>query len=126
GALWTRVSPGHRWRDRGIGRRMRPPALFIGHGSPMNAVTDSAFSRTLQKFGRSLARPRAILCISAHWTTSGAYVLSSPQPKTIHDFNGFPESLYRIRYPAPGDPGLARQVQRLLVPFGARLTEDWG
>ena len=105
---------------------MKPPVLFVGHGSPLNAVSDNAFTRALRRLGRDLPRPRAVLCVSAHWTTEGVRALSAQRPRTIHDFYGFPEELYRIRYPAPGDPGLARRTVQLLEPFGARLSDDWG
>lgn len=99
-----------------------PPALFFGHGSPMNAIEDNDFTRFLKSASNSLITPKAILVISAHWETIGSKVLSHPTPKTIHDFGGFPEALYQIQYPAPGSPELAQS----LVPLGVQADESWG
>jgi 4,5-DOPA dioxygenase extradiol len=90
------------------------PALFIGHGSPMNAIEDNPFSREWARLGQHLPRPRAILCISAHWETRGICVSTAAQPETIHDFHGFPKALFDVRYPAPGSPALAQRVADLL------------
>jgi 4,5-DOPA dioxygenase extradiol len=88
----------------------RMPALFVGHGSPMNALEDNAFTRGWQDAARRIPRPRAIVCVSAHWETRGTYVSGTATPETIHDFSGFPQALFDVRYPAPGDPALARQI----------------
>lgn len=101
------------------------PALFVGHGSPMNAIEDNEFSRAWAEVGRVLPRPQAILCISAHWQTRGVHVTAMPAPKTIHDFYGFPKDLYRQQYPAPGSPELARLVQQI-APAPVGLDESWG
>jgi 4,5-DOPA dioxygenase extradiol len=90
------------------------PVLFLGHGSPMNAIEDSPCSREWAALGRRLPRPRAILCVSAHWETRGIYVTAAEQPETIHDFYGFPRALFDVRYPAPGSPQLAQRVAGLL------------
>ncbi len=97
------------------------PALFLGHGSPMNAIEESAFRGAWAELGRLLPRPAAILCVSAHWETRGVSITSSQAPATIHDFYGFPEELFAVRYPAPGDPALARRVASLLSGVGAEL-----
>ena len=95
----------------------RLPALFLGHGSPMNAIEDNGWSRAWAALGRDLPRPRAILMVSAHWETRGASAVSAaPHPETIHDFGGFPQALFDVRYPAPGDPALAARVAQLLAP----------
>jgi 4,5-DOPA dioxygenase extradiol len=92
------------------------PVLFLGHGSPMNAIEDNDYRRSWQALGRRLRRPKAILCISAHWETRGVYVGGAERPDTIHDFNGFPRALFEVRYAAPGSPQLARRVADLLEP----------
>jgi 4,5-DOPA dioxygenase extradiol len=106
------------------------PALFVGHGSPMNAIEENEFTagwRTLAgSIDRSVGRPRAVLCISAHWETHGPALTAAKHPETIHDFGGFPPSLHQVRYPAPGDPDLARRAAELLAPWSARLVGDRG
>jgi 4,5-DOPA dioxygenase extradiol len=102
------------------------PVLFIGHGSPMNAIEDTAFSWAWAEVARSLPKPKAILCVSAHWETSGTRVTAMEQPKTIHDFYGFPQALFEKRYPAPGSPGLARLTQETLHESAATLDLEWG
>src|SRR5262245_57701160 len=92
------------------------PALFVGHGSPMNAVEDSEFRRGWAAAAARLPRPEAVLCVSAHWETAGVFVTSSEKPTTIHDFYGFPDELHAVTYPAFGHPALARKVARLLGP----------
>jgi 4,5-DOPA dioxygenase extradiol len=93
---------------------MTMPVLFLGHGSPMNAIEDNAWSRAWRALGERLPRPRAILCVSAHWETPGPWLTGSAAPPTIHDFGGFPQALFDVRYPAPGDPALAQRVVELL------------
>lgn len=103
----------------------RMPVLFIGHGSPMNALEDNPFTRSLTALAKSIEpAPSAILVVSAHWYTRGTFVQESPRPATIHDFGGFPEELFRITYPAPGAPTLARATAELVPP--ATTTEEWG
>ena len=104
----------------------RMPVLFVGHGSPMNAIEDNEFSRAWGELGASLPRPTAILCVSAHWETVGPYVTAMAHPKTIHDFSGFPKPLYDMRYPAPGSPDLARLVRQHVGPTEVRLDHEWG
>jgi 4,5-DOPA dioxygenase extradiol len=93
---------------------MTMPVLFLGHGSPMNAIEDNPWSRRWRELGARLPRPRAVLCVSAHWETSGPWLTGSAMPPTIHDFGGFPQALFDVRYPAPGDPALAQRVAGLL------------
>jgi 4,5-DOPA dioxygenase extradiol len=102
------------------------PALFIGHGSPMNALEDNEFSRAWIEAGRSLPRPKAILCISAHWETTGTQVTAMDVPQTIDDFYGFPPELYALKYPAPGSPALARRIQLLAKPVAVAKDLSWG
>ncbi|OAH98960.1 dioxygenase [Methylomonas methanica] len=102
----------------------RMPALFIGHGSPLNAIEESEFSRAWAALGQSLPRPKAILSVSAHWQTKGTWVTAMPQPRTIHDFYGFPQALFDFVYPAPGSPALAAKIQAEM-PF-IQLDQEWG
>lgn len=105
---------------------LRMPALFVGHGSPMAAFDDNVFTRTWARLGRELPRPRAILCVSAHWYTQGTGITAQAQPKTIHDFYGFPEALYQYHYHAPGDPQLAQDIVRQLQPLVVVEDHQWG
>jgi len=100
------------------------PVIFLGHGSPMNAIEDNDFRRSWQALGKRLPRPKAILCISAHWETRGVYVTASEHPETIHDFYGFPKALFDVHYRAPGSPALAHRVAELLT--GVRVHQDAG
>jgi len=102
------------------------PLLFLGHGSPMNAIEDNEFSRGWQKTARALTKPKAILCISAHWETNGARVTAMEIPRTIHDFGGFPLELYEVQYPAPGSKWLAQEVQNAVKKTEVTFDEEWG
>lgn len=104
----------------------RMPVLFIGHGSPMNAIEDNYFSKTWRQLGVSLPYPKAIICISAHWETAGTFVTAMPVPPTIHDFGGFPKALYDVQYPAPGSPSLASEVIKTFDKNNAGQDKAWG
>ncbi|TNE59351.1 MAG: 4,5-DOPA dioxygenase extradiol [Bacteroidetes bacterium] len=104
----------------------RMPVLFLGHGSPMNAIEENEFVTGFRKVGGEIPRPNAILCISAHWETQGTYVTAMQQPRTIHDFGGFPKALFDVQYPAPGDPELAKETQTLIKKTEVGLDEKWG
>jgi 4,5-DOPA dioxygenase extradiol len=104
----------------------RLPAVFVGHGSPMNALHENEWTRAWAALGERLPRPRAVLAVSAHWYVPGTAVTATATPRTIHDFGGFPRELYAARYPAAGDPALAVRVQRLLEPLTVRSDRSWG
>jgi 4,5-DOPA dioxygenase extradiol len=104
----------------------RMPAVFFGHGSPINVIDDNRYTQAWREIGRAVPRPKAILSVSAHWFTAGVGVTAMETPKTIHDFYGFPRELYALRYPAPGEPSLARQVHELLAPLDVALDQEWG
>jgi 4,5-DOPA dioxygenase extradiol len=103
------------------------PALFIGHGNPMNALEDNVYTRRWRAVGQSIPRPRAVVCVSAHWYVEGTRVTAMEHPRTIHDFGGFPRELYEVQYPAPGDPVLAARVAEVLKPIDVVEDDDsWG
>ena len=102
------------------------PAIFFGHGNPMNAVWDNSYTEGWRQIGKQMPRPRAILAISAHWFVPETGVTVSTAPRTIHDFGGFPRELYQVQYPAPGDPELARRVQAMLKPLQVKFDSSWG
>ncbi|HYW90959.1 MAG TPA: 4,5-DOPA dioxygenase extradiol [Gammaproteobacteria bacterium] len=104
----------------------RIPAVFLGHGSPMNAVQDTLWSRAWAAMGRQLPRPRAVLSVSAHWYVPETAVTAMATPRTIHDFGGFPRELFEVDYPASGDPALAARAQDLLAPVRVRADQSWG
>jgi 4,5-DOPA dioxygenase extradiol len=105
----------------------RMPAVFVGHGSPMNAVETNRYTEAWRAFGRSISKPKAVLAVSAHWYINATAALATPIPKTIHDFYGFPQALYDVDYPAPGDPELAAALKDLVAPTWVGLDRDsWG
>jgi 4,5-DOPA dioxygenase extradiol len=104
----------------------RAPAIFFGHGNPMNAVLNNHYTEAWRRLGQEMPRPTAILSISAHWFVPETGVTIATAPRTIHDFGGFPRELYQVQYPAPGDPALARRVQKMLAPLAVKLDESWG
>ncbi len=106
---------------------MTMPAVFLGHGNPMNALAKNAFTEGWSALGASIPRPRAVLSVSAHWYLPATLVGAMERPRTIHDFGGFPRALSEVQYPAPGDPALAARVRGLLAPAAdAGLDESWG
>jgi 4,5-DOPA dioxygenase extradiol len=102
------------------------PVLFLGHGNPMNAITDNDFVRGWRRVGEALPKPRAVLCISAHWETRGVFVTAMEKPKTIHDFGGFPQELFEVEYPAPGSPELAHAARQAVTQASVELDHQWG
>ena len=102
------------------------PVVFVGHGNPMNAIEDNAFTRSLGSLGQTLPVPKAILVVSAHWLSAGTWVTRMDQPKTIHDFRGFPQELFDVRYPAPGNPELAAHIQSLSTKPKIQGDDSWG
>lgn len=102
------------------------PALFVGHGSPMNGIEDNLFSNYWKKLGRELPKPNAVLVISAHWLTKGTYITAMEKPQTIHDFGGFPQELFNAQYPAPGNPELAKSIAAGVSNPVIGLDHEWG
>lgn len=116
-----------RGMTEGLGNDDRKmPVLFVGHGSPMNGIEDNDFSRRWSQLGTELPVPAAVLVVSAHWLTRGTHVTAMEHPKTIHDFGGFPRALFEVQYPAPGNPKLARETQKLITSTSVGLDHDWG
>lgn len=105
---------------------VKMPVLFLGHGSPMNAIEENEFVTGFRNIAKSIPTPTAILCISAHWFTKGTKVTAMKMPQTIHDFGGFPKALFEVQYPAKGSPELAQLTKELLLPTEASLDYDWG
>ena len=105
----------------------RMPVLFIGHGSPMNAIDTNAYTQALNQLGKDLPRPQAVLCVSAHWMSEGTWITHMQQPKTIHDFYGFPQALFDVQYPAPGAPEIAEKIQAQIRDPKVHLDDEmWG
>lgn len=109
-----------------FGNTEKMPVLFLGHGSPMNAIEDNEFSRKWEEIGKLLPKPEAVLCISAHWETRGTFVTAMLKPATIHDFGGFPQTLFDVQYPAPGSPVLAAGTKSIITKTEVGLDEKWG
>ncbi|MGG9962703.1 4,5-DOPA dioxygenase extradiol [Ferruginibacter sp. SUN106] len=102
------------------------PVLFMGHGSPMNAIEENEFVQGFRDIGKTIPKPAAILCISAHWETKGTFVTAMAKPQTIHDFGGFPQALFDVQYPAPGNPELAKETKTIITKTEVGLDEKWG
>ena len=102
------------------------PILFVGHGSPMNAIEENEFVKGWRQMGQSIPRPTAVLCISAHWETKGTFVTAMEKPPTIHDFGGFPQALYEVQYPAAGSPAIAEKTKEAVHSASVELDQKWG
>ncbi|SNV50273.1 LigB family dioxygenase [Chryseobacterium taklimakanense] len=102
------------------------PVLFLGHGSPMNAIEENQFVAGFREVSKKIPKPNAILCVSAHWFTEGTFVTAMEMPKTIHDFYGFPKELFEVQYPAPGNPALAKETAELFAPVLVEEDHSWG
>jgi 4,5-DOPA dioxygenase extradiol len=109
-----------------FGSTEQMPVLFVGHGSPMNAIEENEFTRGWREIAKTLPRPNAILCVSAHWETRGSLVTVMDKPRTIHDFGGFPQELFNVQYPAPGNPELANETKSIIKDQKIGLDEQWG
>jgi 4,5-DOPA dioxygenase extradiol len=120
----VRLSRGNNPVDQSGLKKM--PVLFLGHGSPMNAIEENDFVTGFRTIGKQIPKPDAIVCISAHWETEGSFVTAMENPRTIHDFGGFPKALYEINYPAPGSPELAKKMKRLIKKADIGLDDTWG
>lgn len=105
---------------------VKMPVLFVGHGSPMNAIENNEYTLGWQNIAKGIPTPKAILCVSAHWLTRGTFVTSAVKPETIHDFGGFPDELFAVQYPAPGNPELAKDVSALFTDTSVGLDPQWG
>lgn len=114
------------WTDSLNEEDVKHPVLFIGHGSPMNGIEDNEFSQTWAKMGEQIAKPKAVLVISAHWLTRGTHITAMDEPKTIHDFGGFPQALFDVQYTAKGNPELASATANLITSTNVGLDHDWG
>jgi 4,5-DOPA dioxygenase extradiol len=102
------------------------PVLFVGHGSPMNGIEDNEFSQRWKTMAAEIPTPKAVLVVSAHWYTKGTFITAMDNPKTIHDFGGFPKALFEVQYPAPGDKELAKEIASLIHSTNVELNHDWG
>ena len=126
GIAMASIQPFYDW-TKGLGEEEeKMPVLFIGHGSPMNAIEDNEFSKRWQQMGKEIRKPKAVVVVSAHWLTKGTLVTAMPNPKTIHDFGGFPQALFDVQYPASGSPELASEIQKLITNPAVELDHDWG
>lgn len=109
-----------------LGKTTKMPVLFLGHGSPMNAIEENEFVAGFRNIAKQIPKPNAILCISAHWETKGTFVTAMEKPTTIHDFGGFPKELFEVQYSAPGSPDLAKETKSLITKTEVGLDDKWG
>lgn len=126
GTAMATLQPFYNWSQSLLEEDEKLPVLFIGHGSPMNGIEDNEFSNTWKKFGKEIPKPKAVLVISAHWLTNGTQITAMNNPKTIHDFGGFPQALFDVEYPANGNPALAKFTSDLITSTNVGLDHDWG
>jgi len=126
GIAMASIQPFYNWSKALQEEEEKLPILFIGHGSPMNAIEDNEFTKRWTQMGKEIPTPKAVVVISAHWLTKGTFVTAMPNPKTIHDFGGFPQALFDVQYPAPGNPELATEIQKLITNPAVELDHDWG
>ena len=126
GIAMASLQPFYNWTEELSEEDEKHPVLFIGHGSPMNGIEDNEFSQTWAKMGETIQKPKAVLVISAHWLTKGTHITAMENPKTIHDFGGFPQALFDVQYPAKGNPELARATKNLIHTTDVDLDHDWG
>ena len=124
--MYRASQPGHPSFMQPQQPHSRMPMLFVGHGSPMNAIEDNRWSQGFRSLAGLVPRPRAVLCVSAHWFVPGTFTTGNPHPETIHDFGGFPDALFQVQYPAPGDVALAEHVTHLIGDGRATVRLDWG
>ncbi len=122
----TSLDPFFNWSKQLKTNDQLMPVLFIGHGSPMNGIEDNEFSKNWSKYGAEIPQPKAVLVISAHWLTNGTFVTAMEEPKTIHDFGGFPKELFAVQYPAKGSLSVAEETQRIVTSTHVELDHDWG
>ncbi|WP_324214637.1 4,5-DOPA dioxygenase extradiol [Flavobacterium sp.] len=122
----TSLEPFYNWSKKLQTNDDLMPVLFIGHGSPMNGIEDNEFSRSWSKYGKEIPQPKAVLVVSAHWLTNGTYVTAMENPKTIHDFGGFPKELFDVQYPAKGSLEVAQDTQKIITSTNVHLDHDWG
>ncbi|WP_456071406.1 4,5-DOPA-extradiol-dioxygenase [Flavobacterium sedimenticola] len=120
------LHPLYKWSKDLKETDQKMPVLFIGHGSPMNGIEDNEFSQKWHRLGKEIPKPKAVLVISAHWLTQGTHVTAMENPKTIHDFGGFPQALFEVQYPAKGSPELALETQKIITSTSVGLDHDWG
>ena len=126
GVVMANINPFYNWSKDLKEGDLKHPVLFIGHGSPMNAIEDNEFSKRWKKLGQEIPKPKAVVVVSAHWLTKGTHVTAMPNPKTIHDFGGFPKPLYEVQYKAPGAPQLADEIKQMVSYPVIGLDHEWG